>query len=77
MISVKPGGSCLLRASVPPASPGAGPAGCTAVGDASPPCSAVEESKRRCTLATFHPAQRLDEAGEILMILPKCAVSLS
>lgn len=51
--------------------------GCIAAGDASLSCSAAEESKQRCTLATFHPAQRLDEAGKILMILPKCAMSLS
>ena len=70
-------GLCLLCASVPAVFLGAGPVGCVAVGDASLPCSAVDESKQHCTLATFHPAQRLDEAGKKLTILPKYAVSLS
>lgn len=41
------------------------------------PCAVEEESAQHCTLASFHPAQRLDEAGKILMVLPSSAMSLS
>lgn len=43
--------------------------------DASLIHSQTNVAKWQCTLATFHPDQRLDEAGNILMTLPKCAVS--
>lgn len=49
---------------------------CIAGEDALVPCYTEGESKQHCTLATFHPAQRLDEVGKILMILPKFAMSL-